>query len=208
MLDQARPGDTVTIPEGTYTGPIRVTKPLVLQAAGKVEITTPNNESVFTILSDEVTIRGINIVDNRINSEHASLVIQGNRNVLEQIVIETMGTGVQLRGASFNTLRDIRVTGKAKDADAGKEAGHDHASHRMLGQAEKKAEVQAKKGNGIDLIDPPLTGTRSNRGKGRPLNNQGSFASIKKTDKNLLTLIRHLVVFSPASNSCMRSRTS
>ena len=35
-----------------------------------------------------------------------------------------------------------------------------------------------------------------------------AFASIKKTDKNFRTLIRHLVVFSPASSSCMRWRIS
>jgi len=153
MLDQARPGDTVTIPEGDYEGPIRVTKPVALLAQGNVKITNPSDEPAVTIQSDNVTIQGIKIVDKRMNSEDATLVILGNQNVLEQITIETMGTGIQLRQASSNTLHNIQVIGKVKEKGAGSDAGHDHSQHLSKGQATPKSTVQAQKGNGIDLYD-------------------------------------------------------
>ncbi|MGG1658576.1 right-handed parallel beta-helix repeat-containing protein [Brevibacillus sp. NRS-1366] len=153
MLDQARPGDTVTIPEGEYEGPILVTKPVTLLAQGNVKITNPSEETALTIQSDKVTLQGIKIVDKRINSEDASLVIRGNQNVLERIVIETMGTGIQLRQASSNTLHNIQVIGKVKEKGAGSDVGHNHSQHLSKGQTTPKSTVQAQKGNGIDLFE-------------------------------------------------------
>lgn len=153
MLDQARPGDTISIPEGDYEGPIQITKPLVLLAKGNVKLTNPSDEAAVTIQSDNVTIKGIKIVDKRVNSEDASLVIRGNQNVLEQIVIETMGTGIQLREANSNTLHNIQVIGKVKERGAGSDAGHDHSKHLTKGQETPKSNVIAQKGNGIDLYD-------------------------------------------------------
>jgi nitrous oxidase accessory protein len=152
-IDQAQPGATVIIPAGKYRGPLRITKPVTLQAEGAVEIASYGSGPVLSILSDHTAVRGITIVDNRINAADASLVMRGNQNILEDIVIETMGTGVQLRNASNNTLNGIRVIGLVKDPDEEQDGLHNHGqhAHNMPGEAEKKPEVTPKKGNGIDL---------------------------------------------------------
>ncbi|MED4782220.1 nitrous oxide reductase family maturation protein NosD [Brevibacillus choshinensis] len=156
MIDQARPGDTITIPAGEYAGPIRVTKPLVLVAQGSVTIFNPSpdpkQEPVVTIISDHVSIQGISITDKRINRADAALIIKGNHNILEQISIETMGSGIQLREASNNTLHNIRITGKIKDKSVASSMGHDHASHGASTAGQSSSNVQARKGNGIDLF--------------------------------------------------------
>lgn len=152
LIDQAAPGDTVTIPEGKYEGPIRITKPLKLLAQGKVRLTNPSEEAALTIAADDVTLQGITVLDSRINSDDASIIINGNRNLLEKVTVETMGTGIQLRGANANTLRNVSVIGKVKDRGS-TSAGHDHSAHLSKSASKPKATVQAQKGNGIDLYD-------------------------------------------------------
>ncbi|WNC14093.1 NosD domain-containing protein [Brevibacillus brevis] len=157
-IDRALPGETLSLPEGTYSGPIRITKPLTVVAQGSVTISHPSpdpaREPVVTIDSDHVTLQGITITDKRINPKDASLVLKGNDNVLEQIRIETMGTGIQLREATNNTLHDIRITGKVKDRSVAGAALHDHASHgaSSAGNGDPAGNVPARKGNGIDLF--------------------------------------------------------
>lgn len=167
MIDQARPGDTLTIPEGEYTGPILVTKPLTLVAQGSVTISNPSPDPkgapVVSITSEHVSIRGITIKDKRVNSPDATLVMKGNHHVLEQISIETMGTGIQLREASYNTLRNIRVTGKVKDRSVVSSAEHDHASHGASSASQPSTNVQARKGNGIDLFHAHQNHIESNQ---------------------------------------------
>lgn len=151
-LDQAAPGDVITIPAGEYEGPFRVTKPLTLQASGEVVLSTATDDPVLTIDSNQVILRGLKLQDKRINQPLATLVIRGNQNLVEQVEIDTMGTGIQLRDASFNELRQIRVTGHVLDPnESAADIGHDHSAHMLLTQPQQDSKVQAKKGNGIDL---------------------------------------------------------
>jgi len=129
-----------------------VTKPLTLQASGEVVLSTATDEPVLTIDSNQVILRGLKLQDKRINQPLATLVIQGNQNLVEQVEIDTMGTGIQLRDSSFNELRHIRVTGHVLDPnETAADIGHDHSAHMQLTQPQQNAGVKAKKGNGIDL---------------------------------------------------------
>lgn len=151
-LDQAAPGDVITIPAGEYDGPFRVTKPLTLQASGEAILRTATDDPVLTIDSNQVILRGLKLQDKRINQPLATLVIRGNQNLVEQVEIDTMGTGIQLRDASFNELRQIRVTGHVLDPnESAADIGHDHSAHMLLTQPQQDANTKAKKGNGIDL---------------------------------------------------------
>lgn len=159
QIDQALPGSFLTIPEGMYTGPIRIAKPIRLVAQGSVIISNPSpdpkDEPVVVISSDHVTLQGIAISDKRVNSAEASLVLKGSHNVIEQVHIETMGTGIQLREATNNTLHNISVTGKVKEQSIYGGAVHDHASHGASSANKVAASAQnvpARKGNGIDLF--------------------------------------------------------
>ncbi|CAJ1002337.1 MULTISPECIES: nitrous oxide reductase family maturation protein NosD [Bacillales] len=153
IIDRAQPGAVVTVPAGKYEGPIRITKPIVLQAEGGVEIASDGSSPVLSVLTDRAVVRGMTIVDNRINAAEASVVMKGNHNIVEDLVIETMGTGVQLRNASDNTLRGIRVIGMVTDPDKDENGLHNHSqhAHHLLRPVNKNPEVTPKKGNGIDL---------------------------------------------------------
>lgn len=153
LIDRSSPGEVLTIPPGEYTGPVRITKPLVLQADGEVVINTANEDPVLTIDSDDVTLRGVRLLDTRINNPQATLVIRGSDNRIEQVKIDTMGTAIQLRNANRNLLQGLRITGHVLDPDeAAAQIGHDHAAHLQLTQPAQKPGVKPKKGNGIDLL--------------------------------------------------------
>ncbi|CAM3476176.1 MULTISPECIES: NosD domain-containing protein [Brevibacillus] len=152
LIDKAAPGETVTIPAGEYAGPLRVTKPITLQASGEVIIRSATDDPVLTIESNNVTVSGLQLQDSRINNPLATLVVHGNQNVIEQIQIDTMGTGIQLLESSFNQLRNIRVTGHVLDpSEVAADIGHDHSAHQQLTKPVQQPGAEAKKGNGIDL---------------------------------------------------------
>ncbi|WP_414853357.1 nitrous oxide reductase family maturation protein NosD [Brevibacillus sp. IT-7CA2] len=150
MIDQARPNDTVTIPYGLYKGPIRITKPIQLVANDPVKIINPTEEeATLTIESDNVSVQGIHIVDKRINSDVAALVIRGDQNFLENVIVETKGIGIQLRQADYNTLHNVQVIGKIKgDGSPTTSSGHNHGAQP---EVKPKQTEKAKRGNGIDV---------------------------------------------------------
>ncbi|WP_232622311.1 hypothetical protein, partial [Rhodococcus rhodochrous] len=127
-----------------------MTKPIKLLGQGTVEITSTGKEPALVIQTDHTTVRGIRIVDKRINEPDASVIVKGSYNVLEQLVIETMGTGMQLIKADHNILKEIAVIGGVDEPDEGQEEiGHDHSQHKLL--VPKSTGPKPQKGNGINL---------------------------------------------------------
>ncbi|MEJ8546109.1 right-handed parallel beta-helix repeat-containing protein [Brevibacillus borstelensis] len=162
LIDRAQPGETVVVPAGAYPGPIRVTKPIILQGHGNVEVNSTNKEPVLVIQADHVTVRGMRIVDKRINEPDASLVVRGSYTVLEHLTIETMGTGVQLIQSDHNTLKDIAIIGGVSEPDDDTEENMlDHSQHKLL--APKKTGPKPQKGNGINLDRSHYNQLTSNR---------------------------------------------
>ncbi|USG65860.1 right-handed parallel beta-helix repeat-containing protein [Brevibacillus ruminantium] len=149
MIDQAKPGETVTIPQGAYEGPIRIAKPLILRGEGNVVINSTGQEAVLTIESDQATVRDLRIIDKRINEPDASVVVRGSNNLLEKITIETMGTGVQLIQAHHNTLREMVIVGGVNEPETDTDTEIDHSKHKFL--APVNTGPEPKKGNGIHL---------------------------------------------------------
>lgn len=112
LIDQAKPGDTITIPSGNYQGPIQVDKPLKLIADSEVFVHGQGDAPVLTIQSDQVTISGLHFVDDRKRDpKEATLFVKGNDHVIEQVTIRTYGTGIQLREANRNLLDGVQVAG-------------------------------------------------------------------------------------------------
>jgi nitrous oxidase accessory protein len=112
LIDQSKPGDTIHIPPGTYQGPVQVNKPLKLIADQDVVVHGQGDAPVLTIQSDQVTITGWHLVDERPRDpKEATLIVNGNDNVIEQVTIRTNGTGIQLREANRNLIDGVQVVG-------------------------------------------------------------------------------------------------
>jgi nitrous oxidase accessory protein len=133
-IDQAEPGATITLPEGSYIGPAVITKPLTLKAEGTVKIAAPQGDKpIIDIAADGVVIEGFELEDTRQVKGQAAVLVRSSNNTISRLTIRTRSSGMMLREAHQNVLSGNRIewlpTGNA-------------ATDRSF----------ARKGNGIDLL--------------------------------------------------------
>ena len=120
MIDAAQDGATIAPPPGTYKGPIKITKPIVLDGRGKVTIDNGGKGTVIDILTDGATIRGLRLVNSgdQHNDIDAGVHIKGNYNVVKDNEISECLFGVDLEQASNNIIRRNKISSKS-DANLG-----------------------------------------------------------------------------------------
>ncbi|MEB3102655.1 right-handed parallel beta-helix repeat-containing protein [Ferviditalea candida] len=131
LIDRTTAGGELTIPPGQYEGPIIINKPIALQGNGNVTITGQGGQPVITVNADRVTMTGIHVVDELNPPDIPAIVLQGSGHVLEQLQIQTSGSGIQLRKAHKSLLRELRISGLGNQSGSGKQL--------------------FRRGNGIDL---------------------------------------------------------
>lgn len=134
MIDRAAPGDVLTLDAGVYEGAVLIDKPLTLAAEGEAVLSGGGDGPVVTVRTDGAELVGLTIRDRRARPDSAAVVVEGDRNRLQRLVVETAGTGVQLREADGNKLEQLVINGLS-GADVS-QATHDSP---------------ARRGNGIDL---------------------------------------------------------
>lgn len=111
LIDQAKPGDTIDIPPGSYTGPVIITKPLTIQANGDVKLTASGDQPILTIKANHVQLSGVTIIDQRKQQNLIALLLAGDSNRLQKIQIATQGTALKMEEADNNQIEDIRIRG-------------------------------------------------------------------------------------------------
>ncbi|WP_028545570.1 right-handed parallel beta-helix repeat-containing protein [Paenibacillus taiwanensis] len=111
LLDQAKPGSRIVLPSGTYEGPITISKPLTLQAAesaGEVIVRNVSQQPAITLQADHITLTGLRIVDEAVK-ESASILVLGNRSVLDQLQVRTGSHGIQAKDANDGTVKRTTI---------------------------------------------------------------------------------------------------
>ncbi|MBT3246408.1 MAG: nitrous oxide reductase family maturation protein NosD [Actinobacteria bacterium] len=114
LIDAAEPGDELTLTAGTYDGGITIDKPLTINGKGWPVIDGHGNGSVITVVSPDVTIRGVVIANSgkRLDREDSGITsdlspglsIIGNR-------FENVLFGMFLRHAHGAEIRDNEIGG-------------------------------------------------------------------------------------------------
>ncbi len=135
IVDQAKPGDRIVLPEGNYSGPVLINKPLIIQGLGKATLLNEEPESAMTIQADGVTVEGLRIFQKQAGQELAAVDVRGDNVTVQDLRITTRGFGIVLRDSN-----DGVVTGNFISWD------------RSLGAAK-----MGQKGNGIDLYNADNT---------------------------------------------------
>ncbi|MDD3529605.1 MAG: nitrous oxide reductase family maturation protein NosD [Gallionellaceae bacterium] len=117
LVDAAPAGSVLRPPPGNYAGPVTLTKPLTIDGGGKVVIDAGDRGSVFTILTDGATLRGVRLTGSGDlhDTEDACLEIRGHRNVAENLVVDNCLFGIDLRQSNRNVVRNNRITSKRVD---------------------------------------------------------------------------------------------
>src|SRR5579862_5509064 len=109
-IDEARPGDTLAIPPGSYAGPIVVKKPLKLIGSGLPLIQGTGKVKVVRIESDDVTLSGFRIAGSGLSlfNDDAAVYVTGNN-----ITLQGNEISESLHGIYLKKVTNCRVIGNS-----------------------------------------------------------------------------------------------
>lgn len=114
LLDAAEEGAVVTPPPGRYVGHVQVTKPLVLDGAGKVTIDAGGKGSVLLVRTSNATVRNLHLIGTGEdhNGEDAGIQVRGDNNVVKDNRIEDALFGIDLQQSYHNIIRRNFISSK------------------------------------------------------------------------------------------------
>jgi nitrous oxidase accessory protein len=119
LVDATPAGGTLVPPPGAYAGPVRVDKPIVIDGAGKVTIDGGGKGTVFELLANSSTLRGLHLTASggSHDSDDACLNVRGQSNLIENLEIDDCLFGIDLKQSDRNVLRGNRI--RSKPAELG-----------------------------------------------------------------------------------------
>lgn len=117
MIAAAGPGQTVRVPAGVYDEHLRIDKPIVLLAEGRVVIDGGGQGDIVEITSPDVTLRGFVIrnTGTDLDRENAAVRAMAPRVRIEDNVLEDVLFGIDLRESPDSVVKGNRIGGKALD---------------------------------------------------------------------------------------------
>lgn len=125
QIDQAKPGDTISIPTGIYDEAIVINKPLSLVGEGDVEFQVTNPDPIMVIQANDVKIENIHFTYDNTESEQPAIFIQGNRNLLTNLHINTNSYAIRFDGANDNIVEQLTIHGDRTSPINGRKHGID-----------------------------------------------------------------------------------
>ncbi|BBO22110.1 MAG: nitrous oxide reductase family maturation protein NosD [Burkholderiales bacterium] len=114
LVDAAPAGATLKPAPGSYAGPVRLDKPLVIDGGGQVTIDAGGKGTVFSLETDGAVLRGLTLRGSgeSHDTDDACLDVRGHRNVIEQLVITDCLFGIDLKQSNANLVRNNRISSK------------------------------------------------------------------------------------------------
>ncbi len=114
LVDAQPSGATLTVPAGTYRGPVSIERPLTLVAWGKVVIQGPGKGDVVTITAPDVTLRGFHIrgTGKSLDRENAGIVVTAPRVTIEDNDLADVLFGIYLKESPDSVIRGNRIASK------------------------------------------------------------------------------------------------
>lgn len=121
----ARPGDTIRVERGVYTGQIVLDKALTLEGVDRPVLRGSGRGSVVIIVADRCTLRGFVIERSGgdLQAEDSGLLLKSNDNLVEDNELRDVLYGIYLYHAARNTIRRNTVRGRAELEVGGRGAG-------------------------------------------------------------------------------------
>lgn len=114
LVDAAPAGSTLKPPAGTYAGPVRLDKPLVIEGGGQVTIDAGGKGTVFLLQADGAVLRGLTLrgSGDSHDTDDSCLDVRGHRNTIERLVVEDCLFGIDLKQSNDNLVRNNRISSK------------------------------------------------------------------------------------------------
>ena len=111
MINDAPPGSTLTVPAGTYSGPVVIDKTLTVEGVGWPVIDAGRNGDVVKITADGVTLRGFVIQGSArdVSDEPTGIRLQGDRAVIENNHLRDVLYGITLHESDGHIVRNNSI---------------------------------------------------------------------------------------------------
>lgn len=114
LVDRAGPGDTVTVPAGTYDGDLILDRPIRLVGQGRPLLRGSGAGSVVRVRASDVVVEGVD-VDGRgggdLGRDPSGIHITGHRVVIRNCRIRGSLFGIYLREADGASVEGCRIDG-------------------------------------------------------------------------------------------------
>ena len=107
LVDATPEGGLLVLPPGRYSGPVLVSRKILIDGGGKAVIDGGGKGTVFTLETNGATLRGLTFTGSgeSHNTDDACLNVRGNQNVIESNRFEDCLFGVDLKQANQNVVR-------------------------------------------------------------------------------------------------------
>ena len=117
LVDAAPAGSTLRPPPGSYSGPVVMKKPLIIEGGGQVTIDAGDKGTVFSLETNGAVLRGLHLTGSgdSHDTDDSCLDVRGNRNVIENLVIDNCLFGIDLKQSSDSIVRNNKVRSKPRD---------------------------------------------------------------------------------------------
>lgn len=116
LVDATAENGTLTPPPGTYSGPVVVDKPMVIDGQGKVVIDGGGKGTLILLDTDGATVKGLRLTNSgeSANDIDSGVQVRGNFNVIKDNVIDDCLFGVDLQQSKNNIVRRNKISSKLK----------------------------------------------------------------------------------------------
>jgi nitrous oxidase accessory protein len=117
LVDAAPAGTTLRPPPGSYSGPVVLKRPLVIDGGGQVTIDGGDRGTVFSLEADGAVLRGLHLTGSgdSHDTDDSCLDVRGHRNVVENLVIDNCLFGIDLKQSNDSIVRNNKVRSKPRD---------------------------------------------------------------------------------------------
>lgn len=117
LVDAAAAGSTLRPPPGAYSGPVTISKPIIIEGGGTVTIDAGDKGTVMALNTDGAVVRGLRLTGSGAShdTDDACLDVRGNRNVIEDLSVDNCLFGIDLKQSSQTVVRNNRIRSKSAD---------------------------------------------------------------------------------------------
>jgi len=114
LVDATPEGETLVPAPGVYRGPVRITRPIILDGQGQVTIDNGGKGSVIILQTDGATLRNLHLTNSgeSHNDIDAGVQVRGRFNIITDNTIDNCLFGVDLQQSENNIVRRNRISSK------------------------------------------------------------------------------------------------
>lgn len=117
FVDITPSGGVLTLPAGSYAGPVVIRRPIIIDGRGEVTVDGEGGGTVVTVLADGVTIRGLHLTNSGHSHDQvdAALLLAADDALVEDNRMDDVLFGIHIRQANGNVVRNNRIESRAEE---------------------------------------------------------------------------------------------